>query len=262
MKVTGSNMYNFFSIGKDKYGVESFTKGSNGKFVTLEEALTNTSVPLCWAGSHKNTLLNHCKKHNIKYYNLDSGYFGNTKAKIYKRVSTNSFYDCGPIISRPSDRLNKLSLEIKNFRRGSQIVVIPPDYKKADTAQIDQDEWLQSVVCEIRKYCDRPIIKRHRPVGRDERLTSNKLEDLLANDVYCVIGYPSNALVESVLCGIPVISLGVSAVTSLSVNTIENIEYISDIDNDTRYSWLCHLSYRQFTDQEMLSGLAWDYISR
>lgn len=261
MRTTGSEMYNFLSIGNDRYGVESFTLGSNGKFVTLQEALNNTIVPLCWAGSHKITLLNHCKEKNLKFYNLDSGYFGNGKTKHYKRISINGFYDTGPIVNRPSDRLDKMDLKVKKFKRGSKIIIIPPDYKKADAARIDPNIWFLNLVEELRQFTDRPIIKRERPLGRDERLISNNFSDMLSNDVYCVIGYQSNALVESIICGIPVISVGDSPVLTLYSDSIKDVESLANVDDDLRHRWLCHLSYRQFSNEEMRSGLAWECLS-
>jgi hypothetical protein len=51
-------MYNFLCVGGDKYGCLQFTEGSNGKIVTVEEALeSDPSIPLCWAV--------HTKKHYI-----------------------------------------------------------------------------------------------------------------------------------------------------------------------------------------------------
>ena len=54
-------MVNFFCVGGEKYGCSEFTEGSNGKIVTVEQALeSDPSIPLCWAGSHKELLYHHC----------------------------------------------------------------------------------------------------------------------------------------------------------------------------------------------------------
>jgi hypothetical protein len=54
-------MINFLCVGGDKYGCSEFVLGSNGKIVTVEEALdSDPAIPLCWAGSHKELLYHHC----------------------------------------------------------------------------------------------------------------------------------------------------------------------------------------------------------
>lgn len=254
-------MYNFLTIGRDRYGVDAFTFGSNGRFVTLEEAFSNFTIPMCWAGSYKVLLQEHCEKNQIKYYNLDSGYLGNKKIKMYKRVSINNLQDAGPIIERQDDRLKKLNLSLEKYKRGSNIVIVPPDSKKARTMDIDLSSWINETVEDVKKYTDRPIKVRERPVLRMDRTKFDTFTDYIRDNTYCVVGYSSNALVESILKGIPVIALGPSATKSISFYGIEGVNDIPDIDEDLRYAWLCHLSYRQFTNEEMFSGLAWDLLN-
>ena len=51
-------MYNFLCVGGNKYGCDLFTEGSNGKIVSVDEALeSDPSIPMCWAGSYKKSLL-------------------------------------------------------------------------------------------------------------------------------------------------------------------------------------------------------------
>jgi hypothetical protein len=254
-------MYNFLTVGGEKYGAKSFTIGSGGKIVSVPEALENTNLPLCWAGNYKIALLDHCKKNNLKFYNLDSGYFGNVKRKEYKRVSVNDFQDTGKIIDRPDNRLKLLNLELKEFKRGNSIVIVPPDTKKAYTLQIDLEGWIKNLILKLRQHTDRPIKVRERPAARIDRVSHNTFSDFIQQDTWCVVGYSSNALVESVLCGIPVIPVGPSATKSISNYNIDKIENVSNIDQDLRHKWLCHLSYRQFTEDEMLSGLAWELLN-
>jgi hypothetical protein len=253
-------MHNFFCIGGSKYGCELFTNGSNGKIITAEEAFSNLSVPLCWAGSHKELLYQHCIENDRKFYNLDTGYFGNIKRKEIIRVSINNFQDQSPIVDRPDDRLKSLSLKIQDFDRGATIVIVPPDEKISKSFKL-QDNWAEKTQEEIKKYSDRPIKIRNRPGSRNTRLLSDTFNDFIKNDTYVVIGYSSNALVEAVLCGIPVIALGHSATTSLMNYKISDIENISNIDQEKRYSWLKHLSYRQFSHKELENGIAWELLT-
>ena len=74
-------MTNFICVEGTDYGATEFTKGSGGKFVSSEDMHANTTLPMCWAGFFKPQWLEICKKYNLKFYNLDSGYFGNKKIK-------------------------------------------------------------------------------------------------------------------------------------------------------------------------------------
>lgn len=260
MKNIGMPKYNFLSVGGAKYGVQSFTIGGGGKIVSVEEALQNFTLPLCWAGNYKLALYEHCIKHNITFYNLDTGYFGNTKRKEYKRVTLNAFQDVGPIIKRPSDRLDSLNLNKELFTRGNNIVIVPPDSKKCHSFGIKSDEWINEVTTKIKKYTDRPVVIRERPVSRLDRTNTNTFSDFIRHNTYCVVGHSSNALVESILHGIPVVSLGPSATNVICSYTIDKINDIPNIDLDFRHDWLCHLSYRQFTEEELYNGLAYKLL--
>jgi len=253
-------MHNFFCVGGAKYGCELFSNGSNGKIVTVDEALSDLSLLLCWAGSHKEVLYQHCIENNRKFYNLDTGYFDNIKRKEIIRISINNFQDQSPIIDRPDDRLKSLSLEIQDFVRGATIVIVPPDEKILKSFKLP-DNWVEKTQEEIKKYSDRPIKIRNRPDSRNTRLLSDTFTDFIRNDTHVVVGYSSNALVEAVLSGIPVIALGHSATTSLMNYEISDLENIPNIDQGKRYSWLKHLSYRQFSHSELENGIAWEFLT-
>lgn len=251
---------NFLCVGGNKYGCQHFTKGSNGKIVSIEEALDNINVPLCWAGSHKETLYKHCIENNRKFYNLDVGYFGNIKRKEVIRVSVNNLQDQGPIESRPADRLGMFRINLVNYRRGSSIVIVPPDKKISKVFKL-ADSWVNNVIEELKKHTDRPIKIRSRPVARRDRITADTFNNFIEQDTFVVIGYSSNALVESVICGIPVISLGHSATKSFMNYNLEDVEQVPSVDDQIRHRWLCHLSYKQFTHAELLNGTAWNILS-
>lgn len=253
-------MYNFLSVGGEKYGVNLFTKGGNGKIVTVDEALENKTLPLCWAGSHKVTLKTHCVKHNISFYNLDTGYFGNKKTKDYIRVSKNDFQDTGPIVERDDKRLKVVNYNFLNYVRGNSIVIVPPDEKIIDSFFLSSN-WVDEIIIKIKQYTDRPIKIRQRPVSRNDRVNSDTFLNYIRNDTYCVVGYSSNSLVEAVLVGIPVVSLGHSATKSICSQNINDINNIKNVDFDLRHAWAKHLSYRQFSKEELENGTAWDLIN-
>jgi hypothetical protein len=140
------------------------------------------------------------------------------------------------------------------------VVIVPPDRKISKSFGLAGD-WFEKTQAEIKKYTDRPVKIRNRPGARTDRLLYDSFEEFVKHDTHVVVGYSSNALVEAVMLGIPVIALGHSATTSLMRYEIKDIEHVSNVDQDLRYSWLKHLAYRQFTHSELANGTAWQLLA-
>ena len=255
-------MTNFVCVEGTDYGASEFTRGSGGKFVSREEMYANTTLPMCWAGFFKPQWSEICKKYNLKFYNLDSGYFGNKKKKTIFRLSVNNFQNVDSVIERPADRWEQLNIEQPSFKQGSSIVVVPPDRKIVNALGLgSEDAWIEATVFKIKSFTDRPIKIRKRPEPRADRIISNTFKDFIKDDTFCVVGYSSNALVEAAMHDIPVISLGHSATKSLYSYQLDDIEKIKPAYPSDKQAWLNHLAYSQFTREELLSGLAWELIN-
>jgi hypothetical protein len=253
---------NFICVEGTGYGCTEFTNGSGGKFVDKEGMYANTTLPMCWAGFFKPQWLKICKQYNLKFYNFDTGYFGNGKTKTIVRLSVNNFQNVEPIIDRPSDRLEQLNIDQSSFKQGSAIVVVPPDRKIAYTLSLGtEDQWIEETVLKIRNFTDREIKIRKRPESRADRVGSNTFKDFIKDDTFCVVGYSSNALVEAAMHDIPVISLGHSATKSLYTYQLQDIEKIKPAYLSDKQAWLNHLAYSQFNREELLSGYAWEVIN-
>jgi hypothetical protein len=239
-----------------------FTKGSNGKIVSVDEALDNIDIPLCWAGAYKKLLLEQCIDNSRKFYNLDSGYFGNKKTKNFVIISVNEFQNTKTIVLRPRDRWDSLAIEDTCLKQGSSIVLVPPDTKKINLLNIEsQEQWIENTVNLIKQHSDRPIRIRQRPIDRIDRIEFNTFKDFVNGDTHCVVGHSSNALVEAAMWGIPVIPLGPSATRSLYSTDISNIENIKPAEQELKQLWLNHLAYSQFHKDELLSGKAWELLT-
>jgi len=255
-------MTNFVCVEGTDYGATEFTKGSGGKFISYEEMYQNTTMPMCWAGFFKPQWLEICEKYSLKFYNLDSGYFGNKKKKTIFRLSVNNFQNVNPIIERSSDRWENLNIVQHSFNQGSTIVVVPPDRKIVNARGLgSEDQWIDDTILKIKNFTDRPIKIRRRPEPRSDRIVSNTFKDFIKDDTFCVVGYSSNALVEAAMHDIPVISLGHSATKSLYTYQLEDIEKIKPAYPSDKQAWLNHLAYSQFTRDELISGLAWELIN-
>lgn len=245
---------------KDKW-VGSFVRAVGGRMATnVDEILANTSLPMAYSGISKSTVKTQAEKHGLDYWNIDTGYLGNRRFKTWFRITKNGFQVTIPIQSRPDDRLRRLNINRTQFRRGNKIMVIPVDGKVSGTYRIpNPDIWLSQTIDTIKSYTDREIVVRHRPVSREVRVTSDTFLDALQSDIGAVVVWASNCGVEAATHGIPVVSLGPSACTHIS-GKIEQIDNLPAVDLELQEMWLRWLSYNQFSNPEIESGIAWHIL--
>ena len=119
---------------------------------------------------------------------------------------------------------------------------------------------MEETLLELKKHTDREIIVRLKK-GRSERLNTDTFEDALSKDIHCVVTYNSIAAVESLILGKPAITLGPNAAQSLCSRSLEDIEnpYIPTLDEVD--ALMRHLSYAQFTLDELSNGYAWSILN-
>lgn len=248
--------------GQAKF-VEPFCQGAGGRMATHEELLSNTTLPMAASGITKNIVPDLARQRGLDWYYIDTGYFGNPiDYKKWFRVTRSGHQHTGPIESRPADRLKKMKLDRTWFDRGRQICLVPPDAKVCYHYRLpDPEQWITDTVELIKRYTDRRIVIRQRPASRHDRTHTDRFVDALTKDIWATVVYSSNCAVESLQHGIPVIALGESAARPLS-GKIQDIDSIAALDPADVDAWLRHLSYCQFTKEEMMSGYAWQTVSR
>lgn len=194
-------------------------------------------------------------------------------------------------VNRPKDRWDQIqkdqNIEIKSWRKdGDYILVIlqrPGDssLKNLLAKYKTYDNFLTQVITNIRRYTNRPIRIRMHP------LRQNKQQDIInrlslpnvtisANthgaglleggdglykdfaDAWCVVGFNSNALTESICEGIPTFSLCPSSMAWDCSNT-----NLKDIDNPKifdRQQWLNNLGYCQWREDEIAQGAPYFHL--
>jgi hypothetical protein len=236
---------------------DRFAQGCNGALVSAQEATAlPASHPWCIRGMKFTESVRLCWNTNRTFYYIDNGYFGNPGRKEWFRIIKNHVHTVGPIINRPRDRLDRCSLKLKPFTTGSKILIAPPSEKSFSLWKIDQTEWINNTVNQIKQHTDRPIeirLKRK----REDRMRYDTMEEALDRDVHCLVTYNSVAAVEALMLGKPAITLGPNAAGVLCSNNLADIDTPRIPTLDERDAWLRHLSYCQFTYQEMQDGTAW-----
>lgn len=248
----------------DEY-LEALVQGIPGGELSTWDLETKTSSPLLIRGLGKKSQLaiKKCWKTERDFYAIDSGYLGNerTKSKVYHRITKNALQHLGPIKERPFDRLSKIGYKYLKFNPGRKILICPPSDKVMKFwDQPMPEEWTQNVIRELKKYTDRPVEVRLKP-KRNERIADGNIIHALQNDVHCVVTYNSIAATEALLNGKPAIALGPNAATVLCNTDLADVENPNTFDKVTIEGYAAHLSYCQFTKQEMQNGTAWRILN-
>lgn len=245
----------------DEY-LESFVLGTNGHLSNWSlEQDTQTPVVIRGVSATSQIAIKHCWNTNRTFYAVDTGYFGNQKNKVWHRITKNNLQLLGPIIDRPDDRLKKIGYKYRKFTPGRNILICPPSEKIMNLfEQPSPEEWVKQVITDLKKYTDRPIKIRLKPT-REERTTSNTIEDALSDDVHCLVTYNSIAAVEALMFGKPAITLGPNAAQPICNKKLSEIEQLNTPTSEEMKKFMCYLSYGQFTKSEMQSGYAWSILN-
>jgi len=240
--------------------VENFVLGAAGRIGTWDGDADNINNPIALRSIAKRKQMKACLETGRDFYYIDTGYFGNGKSKKYHRVTRNAMQWLGEIEDRPSDRWEETGEKLKKHTPGSKILLCPPSQKALKYWDIDLSEWLEETINNIRNNTDREIIIRTKPT-RTERITTNTMEQALADDVHCMVTFNSIAAVESLMNGKPVFTMGPNAAHHLSNQDLSNIENPFMPDQDQVYNLVKCLAYHQFTVPELRNGFAWAMLN-
>jgi hypothetical protein len=247
--------------GDDEY-IDMYAHGL-GKHPTPLESwrYEDSTEPLMLRGIMKHKIIKQCWADKRSFRYMDSGYLGNRPGfknpygwKLWHRIVPNNLQH-DQVIPRPSDRWNRLGLEVANRRRGSSILIVAPDEKPCKFYEIELDAWLTQTIDTIKQHTDRPIVIRERNKSRTDRKI-NRVENALV-DVHAVVTFNSIAATESVLAGTPVFVLApcnaARPVANLDLTKIETPWFP---DRDQLQAWANHLAYGQFHIDEFKNGTA------
>lgn len=242
--------------------VRYFLEPLGGRMASAEEIIANLDLPMAVAGITKRIVPDQAAKKGLDWWYIDTGYFGNRAShKTWFRITRNATQNTGPILPRSDARLRRMKIDRTQYRRGSRVIVVPPDAKVCQFFQLPPpDQWIQTACQMISANTDRDVVIRQRPASRHTRSTTDRFQDFIRQDTWAVVTYTSNCAVESLLHGIPVVCLGPSAAQPLS-GDITDIDRLPNLHTEQVDAWLRHLSYCQFTLQEMRSGTAWRLLN-
>ena len=236
---------------------------TNTDFFDYKYDVTMDGLTPVLRGILKYKIMQKCLADNKDFYYVDSGYVGNNISrlnrmgnKLYHRIVRNDLQH-KTITPRPADRWQALDVVLQPRKFGRKIIVATPDEKPCRYYGIDQQQWVEQTVAELKKYTDRPIEIRHRAPKRIDRVSTAPLSTVLANNVHALVTYNSIAAVESIFAGVPAFVLAPShvaePVASKDLSQIENPVWAN---RDTLDAWCHSMAYGQYHVKELRDGTA------
>ena len=263
-------MTNFIFLskgGEDEYinmlAQSAGQEPTNTDFFDYKYDVTMDGLTPVLRGILKYKIMQKCLADNKDFYYVDSGYVGNNISrlnkmgnKLYHRIVRNDLQH-KTITPRPADRWQALDVVLQPRKFGRKIIVATPDEKPCRYYGIDQQQWVEQTVAELKKYTDRPIEIRHRAPKRIDRVSTAPLSTVLANNVHALVTYNSIAAVESIFAGVPAFVLAPShvaePVASKDLSQIENPVWAN---RDTLDAWCHSMAYGQYHVKELRDGTA------
>jgi len=235
--------------------------------------------PCVFRGITRIETIKQCLDNNIDFYYIDTGYMGCYPDKNWHRFTKNNFQTLDHLNYKQLDFLTDvkklkerfasiMKVEYDNYKpkrpvKGENILIIPPSAKVLKCLTLNghvnftQEEYIDYISKEIKKYTDKKIIVRQKP-NRDERTRKGgNLQNQLINDkIHCLVAFNSIAAFEAIQGGYPAITLGPNAASFLSEKELKNIEspYFADDDKIREHS--LYLSACQFNKEEFSNGYA------
>lgn len=261
----------FIALGGDNGFLDCFAKGSNGEIIPRVNFVyeDNPTKPIALRGISKAGLIQRCWNDKRDFYFMDTGYFANyanqfnTKgSKKWHRIIKNNVQHLGPIIDRPDDRWAHLQVEFPKLqwrgwkKSGRNILLVVPSEKPCKFYGISSTEWTENTINTLTQFTDRPIVVRRKSSTRSERTLVNTIYDAMDDDVFAVVTYNSIAATEAVAYGIPAFALAPNAASHVCLDDLSKIETPYYPDEELVRKWCCHLSYGQFSVDELLDGTA------
>jgi hypothetical protein len=236
---------------------------TNTDFFDYKYDVTMDGLTPVLRGILKYKIMQKCLADNKDFYYVDSGYVGNNISrlnkmgnKLYHRIVRNDLQH-KTITPRPADRWQALDVVLQPRKFGRKIIVATPDEKPCRYYGIDQQQWVEQTVAELKKYTDRPIEIRHRAPKRIDRVSTAPLSTVLATDVHALVTYNSIAAVESIFAGVPAFVLApthvAEPVASKDLSQIENPVWAN---RDTLDAWCHSMAYGQYHVKELRDGTA------
>lgn len=195
------------------------------------------------------------------WWYIDRGYFRashDVNYGGYFRVTRNALQHDGVAGNVDPARWRALQLGLQDWRTsGTHILVCPPGRVFASLSGFSADAWLRETLATLRAHTDRPVRVREKPQHAATQRNVALRDDL--QDCWALVTHSSNAAVEAVRQGVPVICTAQCGASAVGTTDLTHIE--SPPTPDDRDTWAAVLANNQWTLAEFESGLAWEMLN-
>ena len=211
---------------------------------------------------------------------IDKGYLGprGTEARArYFKFSVNAMHPIAYFQAerRDDDRFKTLKIRPAKWRKtwdDSHILVALSSQKYCEWIGLnDATKYAAKLVKGIAKETGgaRPIIYRPKPSWLDAEEVKGagfsrppeRIRDVLRG-CHALVTHGSNAAIDALLAGIPVIVLGDGIAKPVAGQSIKKIKRPYAPSRHALYQWLADMAYCQWTIEELASGEAWAHIKQ
>lgn len=228
----------------------------HGDFEAVK-ALPDDIVPIIGCSPELTQSVKEWKQCGRNFIYWDRGYARRVFATWLPRGENGGYYrwhinnyQMNKILDVPPDRWNALKTSITPWQRnpkGYILIACPtPTYEKFHAIE----GWTEKTLRRLARITDRQVVTR-------DKESKRPLQDDLAG-AFIMVSHGSNAAVEGVISGCPVVVDRSSAAALVGLTELEQIEHPVYPD---RQPWLNSLAYCQFSEEELVDGTLWRLIS-
>ena len=270
---------------EDKFLDSIYKSDSNNLYYKSDTVDVSNNSPCVFRGITRMPTIKQCVDNNIDFYYIDTGYMGCYPVKKWQRFTKNNLQTLDHLNYKQLDFLTDVKVLKKRFKdimnvdydnykpkrpvEGESILVIPPSLNSTRSLNVmnhidfEQEDYIDFITKEIRKYTDKKIIVRQKPNRKERTLNGKTLPSQLKKDkVHCLVAYNSIAAFEAIQEGYPAVTLGPNCANFLADNELKNLEkpYFADDEKIREHS--LYLSACQFNIEEFKSGYAMKQVEQ
>ena len=243
----------FLRIGKKIEEAGGFM--IHGDFEAVKK-LPDNIIPIIGCSPELTASVKSWKVRGRNFIYWDRGYARRVFATWLPRGSDGGYYrwhlnnyQMQSIADVSDDRWKSLDTKVTPWQRnpkGHILIACPtPTYEKFHAIE----GWTEKTLRRLARITNRQVVTR-------DKESKRALQDDL-NGAFVMVSHGSNAAVEGVICGCPVVVDSSSAAALVGVTELEQVE--NPIYPD-RQKWLHSLAYNQFNEKELVDGTLWRLI--
>lgn len=215
-------------------------------------------------------LVAEAKRQGRDLYYVDHGYWRRARQYRIAKNCMQSRVDPLQVIANHEQRLRTETKPLRTPHRfaalrsdlsptwnkgGSSIIICPNSVAYMAWFGIDAKQWTLDIAAKVAEYTDRPIVIRWK---KNSQVRPFYLD---VHDAHATVVFSSGAAIESLSYGVPVFVLADWATSApMGLSDLSLIE--SPYYPEHRIPFLWELAERQWSLDEIRSGLAWAWFAR